>query len=171
MADNSNINYGKEFVDTYTMIDTYQNRPCGFICVPFLLTKEGKRYRENLDLVLNKKMKDRFIVEVEGVPCFKCRIRFIHSLRKCGSNFCRLYMQLDQFFTEEFIKLQFTQPNLWILHHNFHAKKAAITEQDWYNHLRKISSLTDQRLHREAELRTANRSVSANVRFTRSLQT
>ena len=167
------INYGALFADTYTMIDTYKNRPCGFICAPLLITKEGKKYRNNLDLVLNKKMSDRFIVEVEGIPCFKCRIRFIHSLRKCGSNFCRLYMQLDQFFTEEFIKEQFTTPNVWVLHHNFHAKKAIATQQQQYNHLRKISkltSLTDQKLHREAELRTANRSVSTDARFTRSLQ-
>ena len=162
---------GKQFAETYTALDTIWNQPCGFILAPLLLSKEGKRYKENLDLVLVPTARDRTIYEIEGCPAFKVRQKMVKHIANLGTNVEGLMMSLQCLFTDNFIKEQFTLPNIWLLANNVKARRNAQTELAQRNHkrnqMKKNGTLS---LHQQCLERTVNKSVCKHTREIRELQ-
>lgn len=115
-------------------------------------------------------MKDREIIDVDGVPGFLCRVRFVKMLSRLEHNPGGIFLNLRPIFTEQFIKDAFTMPNVWLLHHNVVARKAAAHELNIRNVERKKIPISERMMHNEIVCRTANRSANACVRHERSLQ-
>ena len=162
---------GRQFADTYTTVDTVWNQPVGFIMTPILLsTEKGKKYKEHPELMFADGVRDRTIYEVEGCPAIRVRQKTVTHIRNSGTNVDWVYNALKAFFTEEFIKAQFTLPNIWLITHNLHARKKAATELAERNRMRKQMTRPDQILKMEVASRTHNRSAASFTRELRELQ-
>ena len=161
---------GRQFADTYTVIDTIWNQPVGFIMIPILLSKDGKKFKEHPELMFVDGVRDRTIYEIEGCPAIKVRQKTISHIRGSGTNVDWVYNALKAFFTEDFIKTQFTLPNIWLITHNLHARKKAATEMAERNRMRKQMTSSDITLAKETAIRMRNRSAASHMREIRDLQ-
>jgi hypothetical protein len=154
------------FCDTYIEMDPNPRRG-GYISLAVIL--KDKYYHEDPNrLFVKNACPDVF--ERDGFPVHRVRTRFCIGLRKCGNSVCRLYNTLNQVFTEQAIKTLFQIPNVWLMNHNYLAKKRRAAEFNEENRLKKLSSKSDRKLHIGCVKATANRSATAHARYIRSLQ-
>ena len=154
------------FCDTYVEIDPNPRRG-GYISISKIIT--DKYYSQD-----NSKLfmpgADHTVFDRDGFPVHKVRTRFCHALRKCGDNVCRLYNTLNQVFTEDAIKFLFDGPNVWLLNHNYLARKASARAFNEENRKRKLIPRKERVWKAGIANLTANRSAKAHARYIRSLQ-
>lgn len=97
---------------------------------------------------------------------YECRVRFHHALEKCGDNLPRMFIILNQIFTEEAIKKYFNK--VWVAHNNVKMRKANQTEYCQLQHAKKIGLVKPDPDHREIVRSTQNMSIREAARRSRN---
>lgn len=156
------------FCDIYVEMDPNPRRG-GYISLAPLVSAKNKRYADDPKLLFVPGAIPK-IFKRDDFPVHHVRTRYCKALRKCGDNFCRLFIVLNQVFNEEAIKLLFPEPNLWLMHHNFMARRKSAREFNEANRAAKLIPKKEMRWHKGCVAATANRSASAHARYKRSLQ-
>ena len=147
------------FCDTYVVAGGRHS----YIMLSCLATDKGLAER-----VLQPTARKQCLVQHDGFPAYRIRNRLAKALRKRRDNIAALFGDLYMMFTEEAIKKCFTMPNIWLLNHNEHARRARATEESELNRLRKLDRVGFA-LRRQCEARTANKSATKFTRETREL--
>lgn len=154
------------FCEIYVERDENPRRG-GYISIsPILVNHRYKNHSEHLFVSHSNSR----VFERDGFPVHPVRTRYCNALLKCGDNVCRLYNTLNQVFTEDAIKLLFSEPNIWLLNKNYLARKRNRTEINEFNRKKKLMGRHDFNLHNACVSATANRSASQHMRYIRKLQ-
>lgn len=140
---------------------------CSYILLPRLLVDKAMA---DADRILQPNSRRNNLVEFDGTPAYRVRNKLVVALRRHRNNIKALFAALYSLFTEEAIRELFTEPNIWVLNHNDQARKKRAAEINEANRLRKTGK-GPSALHRECEVRTANKSTAWAMRELRELRT
>lgn len=145
------------FCETYVQEGT----KCSYIMMPKLLT--DRVLGECRESLLSPEARKSNLTEVEGVPAYRVRKRFVKNMLKCKDDPIGLVHALRYVFTDDAMKALFSCPNIWLLCHNAKARKARYQEECEERHQMRVNKEACV-LHRQCVDRTRNVSVrSASV--------
>ena len=88
---------------------------------------------------------------------FECRVRFANALKSCADNLPRLFIILNQLFTEDAIRKYFRE--IWVAHNNVKMRKINTTELQQLQRAKKLGLIKPDPDHREIVRSTRNMSI------------
>ena len=142
----------EKFCETYVQ----EGARCSYIMMPKLLT--DRVLGEGREALLSPVARKSNLTEVEGVPAYKVRKRFVKNMLKCKDDPIGLVHALRYVFTDDAMKALFSCPNIWLLCHNAKARKTRYQEDCEDRHQKRVNKDACL-LHRQCADRTRNASV------------
>ena len=88
---------------------------------------------------------------------FECRVRFANALKSCEDNLPRLFIILNQLFTEDAIRKYFRE--IWVAHNNVKMRKINTTELQQLQRAKKLGLIKPDPDHKEIVRSTRNMSI------------
>ena len=97
---------------------------------------------------------------------FECRVRFANALKSCEDNLPRLFIILNQLFTEDAIRKYFS--DIWVAHNNVKVRKINTTELQQLQRAKKLGLIKPDPDHREIVRSTRNMSIREAAKRSRN---
>lgn len=151
------MTYSEQFVKDNVIIENDKNgnpRRAYILCRNWAAAKSSYVQKH-----LNRGIVRKYKVDVEhGIISFEAHVRFARALEKAGDNIPRLYILLNQMFTENSIRLFWY--DVWLSHHNIQVRKSNTTaRQHFVRDLRRGLIKPVYKAHKECVEVTKNMTI------------